>query len=85
VKKWVTGRHGNEAGVPTPRQAREGQQRAEQLKRQAKKRDYYKILGVKRTATKKEIMKAYRRLALEWHPDKVRKEPFCSAIHGTGR
>lgn len=46
-------------------------QRTEQLKKQAKKRDYYKILGVKRTAQKKEILKAYRRLALEWHPDKV--------------
>ena len=36
---------------------KEGIQRAQKLQKQAKKRDYYKILGVKRTATKKEINK----------------------------
>lgn len=34
------------------------------------KRDYYKILGVNEKADKKEIKKAYKQLALEYHPDR---------------
>ena len=32
--------------------------------------DHYKILGLTTSVTKEEIKKAYRKLALEWHPDK---------------
>ena len=34
------------------------------------KRDYYKVLDVPKTATEAEIKKAYRRLAMKYHPDR---------------
>ena len=37
------------------------------------KRDYYEVIGVGRDASDEEIKRAFRKLALEYHPDRNRK------------
>ncbi|TPX57895.1 hypothetical protein PhCBS80983_g03487 [Powellomyces hirtus] len=56
--------HGNSQRI------QQGHQKAQRLHQQASRKDYYKILGVPRTASKTEIRKAYRKLTQQWHPDK---------------
>ena len=42
-----------------------------------KNKDYYKILGLEKNADKSAIKKAYRKLAMKYHPDKTKGDKAC--------
>ena len=59
--------------------------RAEVELKRSKKVDYYKVLGVSKTATEAEVKKAFRKESLKHHPDKggdEEKFKLCNEAYG---
>ena len=76
-----------DASIGTPEQdtLRRETRRAEVELKRSKKVDYYKVLGVSKTATEAEVKKAFRKESLKHHPDKggdEEKFKLCNEAYG---
>lgn len=60
----------NAIGLGQTNEARQALHKAERAKKMALRKDYYKILDIPKTASKRDIAKSYRKLSMKYHPDK---------------
>lgn len=69
IGRWLFGSGGT--GPKDSRQSGAGDQNRGTASRRAGKKDPYSVLGLSPDASRKDIHNAYRRLAQQYHPDKV--------------
>lgn len=60
-------------------------QQESEVKRVKSCKDYYEILGVSKDATDSDIKKAYKKLALNLHPDKNKYPGAAEAFKSVGK
>mgnify|MGYP000216638857 CR=1 FL=1 len=63
---------------PQDGNVRQALQNAQLELKKSQRKDHYKILGIARDASSSEIKKAFRALALKWHPYVIRAEYMVS-------
>ncbi|KAK3600876.1 hypothetical protein CHS0354_019223 [Potamilus streckersoni] len=67
-----------------PKEKEYTEEQIEAVKRIKKCKDYYEILGVSKDATDSDLKKAYRKLALQMHPDKNKAPGATEAFKAIG-
>jgi len=70
---------------PNNTQEEKSSDQSDALKKIKNCRDFYEILGVPKTATEADLKKAYKKLALQFHPDKNKSSGATEAFKAIGK
>lgn len=70
-KSWLCPPHGVDVTfILQDGNLRDGLHKAEKALKASRQKDWYKVLDLDKSASAADIKRAYKRLALQWHPDK---------------